>query len=208
VARILACIDEVLTLKPQPDVLTIDVPIGLTDAGARACDLEARVKLRVPRSSSVFPAPVRNTLIATTYAEACFLGVKADGRRLSRQTWAILPKIKEVDSFLRTDLSRQKWVREIHPEVCFWAWNENRAMSHRKKSLAGTAEREALVVPRYGTAYTSARSALPAGQYLKDDLLDAFAALWTAERIYDRKAVILPACPPLDSRGLRMEILA
>jgi predicted RNase H-like nuclease len=207
-ARILACIDDVLTLTPRPEVLTVDVPIGLTDAGARACDLEARAKLGVPRASSVFPAPVRPTLKATTYTDACDLGAKADGRKLSRQTWAILRKIREVDTFLRSDLTRQDWVREVHPEVCFWAWNGNRAMSHRKKSPAGKAEREALVVSRYGTAYTSARSTLRAGQYSKDDLLDAFSALWTAERVHDGKALILPACPPIDSCGLRMEILA
>jgi predicted RNase H-like nuclease len=206
-ARILACIDDVLTLSPRPDVLTVDVPIGLTDAGPRACDLEARIKLGVPRSSSVFPAPVRSTLNATTYANACRLGAKADGRKLSRQTWGILRKIREVDTFLRSDLTRQEWVREVHPEVCFWAWNGNRPMSYRKKSQAGKAEREALVIPRYGTAYTLSRSTLPAGKFSRDDLLDAFSALWTAERVYMGKAISLPPGPPTDSCGLRMEIL-
>jgi predicted RNase H-like nuclease len=167
-----------------PSVLTIDVPIGLTDAAARACDLEARTKLGVPRSSSVFPAPVRSTLNATTYANACRLGAKADGRKLSRQTWAILRKKREVDTFLRSDLPRQEWVREVHPEVCFWAWNGNRPMSYRKKSQDGKAEREALVIPRYDTAYTVSWSTLPAGKFSRDDLLDAFSALWTAERVY------------------------
>jgi len=39
-----------------------------------------------------------------------------------------------------------------------------------------------------------------------DDLLDAFAVLWTARRIAEGKAVTLPARPPLDSFGLRMAI--
>ncbi|HNR12798.1 MAG TPA: DUF429 domain-containing protein [Thermodesulfobacteriota bacterium] len=208
VARILASIDDVLTLTPRPDVLAIDVPIGLTDKGPRACDLEARAKLGKSRSSSVFPAPIRPTLKATTYAEACELGAKADGKKLSRQTWAILRRIRDVDTFLRFDLSRQKWIREIHPEVSFWAWNGNRAMSYSKKTSVGRAEREGLVSSRYGTAYTCALSALPAGQYSRDDLLDAFSALWTAERIHAGQALSLPVCPPTDSCGLRMEILA
>ena len=208
VARILTRIDEVLALTPRPDVLTVDIPIGLTDAGPRECDLQARAKLGAPRSSSVFPAPVRPTLKATTYAEACQLGAKADGRKLSQQTWAILGKIREVDTFLRSDPTLQEWVREVHPEICFWAWNGNRAMSHRKKSPAGKAEREALVMSRFGAAYTRARSTLPFGQYSNDDLLDAFAALWTAERVNSGKALILPAFPPVDSCGLRMEMLA
>jgi len=207
-ARILARIDDVLTLTPRPDVLAIDVPIGLTDKGPRACDLEARARLGKPKSSSVFPAPVRPTLKATTYAEACDLGVKADGKMLSRQTWAILRKIQEVDTFLRFDLTRQKWIREVHPELCFWAWNGKRAMSYSKKKPVGRTEREDLVISRYGAAYTSALSTLPAGRYSKDDLLDAFSALWTAERIHAGKALSLPVCPPIDSCGLRMEILA
>lgn len=207
-ARILTRFDDVVMLIPRPVVLMVDVPIGLTDAGPRKCDLEARAKLGVPRSSSVFPAPVRPTLKAATYLDACQLGVKADGRKLSQQTWAILGKIREVDSFLRSDPTLHDWVREVHPEISFWAWNGNRAMSHRKKSPSGKVEREALVMPRYGAAYATAKSTLLRGQYSNDDLLDAFAALWTAERVYAGKALTIPAYPPLDSCGLRMEMLA
>jgi hypothetical protein len=37
------------------------------------------------------------------------------------------------------------------------------------------------------------------------NLLDAMAACWTAERVLRGVAVRLPARPPRDSRGLRME---
>ncbi|MHC1744024.1 MAG: DUF429 domain-containing protein [Syntrophobacteraceae bacterium] len=177
-ARILPCIDDVLTLKPRPMVLGIDIPMGLTATGPRQCDREAGAKLGAPRSSSVFPTPVRSTLQADTYGEACQLGVRADGRKLSRQLWGILGKIREVDTFLRSDLELRQWIHEVHPEMSFWAWNGNKAMSYRKKSRAGKVEREALVIPRYGAAYSAATSTLPRGQYSFDDLLDAFAALF------------------------------
>ena len=207
-ARILPTIGALLVLDPRPQAVMVDVPIGLTDSGPRECDLQARAHLKAPRSSSVFPAPVRPTLVATTYAQACQIGEKADGRKLSQQAWAILPKIREVDMFLRSDPTFQQWVREVHPEVCFWAWNGNKAMANRKKSSAGKAEREALVKPLYGIAYTAAQASLPRGQYANDDLLDAFAALWSAERVVADKAVVLPAIPPIDSCGLRMEMVA
>jgi predicted RNase H-like nuclease len=207
-ARILASISELLNLAPRPDVVVVDVPIGLTDAGPRTCDREARVRLKAPRASSVFPAPVRSMLVATTYAEACQIGEAADGRQLSQQAWSILPKIREVDEFLRGDPTRNRWVREIHPEVCFWAWNDGKAMAHRKKSSAGRAEREALVKPVYGAAYSEAQARLPRGQYDNDDLLDAFAALWTGERVFEGNEQVMPAEPPVDSYGLRMEIVA
>ncbi len=211
-ANILSRIDDVLLLNPRPDIVAVDVPIGLTDTGPRQCDLESRRHLG-PRRSSVFPAPVRPTLVATSYPQACQLGKDADGRKLSQQTWAILPKIREVDAFLRKDPKRQNWIREVHPEVCFWAWNGNRPMVHPKRKKKGEPplgkiEREALVIPRYGEWYCAAQVVLPSGKYAYDDLLDAFAALWSAERVKSGKSIVLPANPVLDSYGLRMEIVA
>jgi predicted RNase H-like nuclease len=211
-ARILSCVGELLSLNPHPDMIAVDIPIGLTDIGPRQCDLEARKRLG-PRRSSVFPAPVRSTLAATSYSHACQLGEGADGRKLSQQTYAILRKIREVDAFLREDPNRQNWIREVHPEVSFWAWNGNRPMNHPKKKRKGEpplgkAEREALVIPRYGKWYTAAQSALPHSVYVCDDLLDAFAVLWTAERIWSGKSAVFPDEPALDSYGLRMEIVA
>jgi len=207
-ARILVRIRDLLALDPRPEVVMVDVPIGLTDTGPRKCDLEARAQLRPPRSSSVFPAPIRPTLVATTYAQACQIGEGVDGRKLSQQAWAILPKIREVDTFLRSDATLNQWVREVHPEVCFWAWNGKKAMAHKKKSSAGKAEREVLVKSVYSAAYAAAQSSLPRGRYGNDDLLDAFAALWSGERVVAGKELLLPAKPPLDSCGLRMEIVA
>jgi predicted RNase H-like nuclease len=207
-ALILASISDLLHLAPQPDVVMVDVPIGLTQAGPRKCDLEARQRLKAPRASSVFPAPIRPTLVATTYAQACQIGEAADGRKLSRQAWAILPKIREVDTFLRTAPTLNLRVREVHPEVCFWAWNGSKAMANRKKSPSGRTERESLVKPLYGAAYAAAQSSLPRGQYGNDDLLDAFAALWTGERLVAGKALVIPDKPPVDSCGLRMEMVA
>jgi predicted RNase H-like nuclease len=204
----LSSIGDILALAPRPEVVMVDVPIGLTAAGPRYCDREARAYLKPPRASSVFPAPIRPMLVATTYAEACQIGEATDGRKLSRQAWAILPKIREVDTLLRTDPTLNQWVREVHPELCFWAWNGDQAMAHRKKSSAGRAEREALVEPLYGAAYTAAQSSLPRGQYGNDDLLDAFAALWSGERVVAGRELVIPENPPIDSCGLRMEMVA
>jgi predicted RNase H-like nuclease len=207
VAHILPKIDELLNLCPRPDVVMVDVPIGLPDAGSRSCDQVARSHLKAPRASSVFPTPIRAVLDAVNYSQACQIGMQTDGRKLSRQTWAILPKIREVDQFFRADVSRQQWVREVHPEVSFWAWNGNKAMVNRKKAQAGRMEREALINPKYGEACRDAQTLLPRGKYGQDDLLDAFAALWTAERFVNGTALSLPASPPVDSHGLRMEMI-
>ncbi|MBI4571221.1 MAG: DUF429 domain-containing protein, partial [Chloroflexi bacterium] len=47
---------------------------------------------------------------------------------------------------------------------------------------------------------------VPAGA-ARDDLYDACAAAWTAARFARGEHGTLPAEPPTDSRGLRMEIV-
>ncbi len=79
-------------------------------------------------------------------------------------------------------------------------------MIHRKKSVAGRLEREAIVQSRYEAAHAVARTTLRRGTYAHDDLLDAFAALWSAERLAAGNALMLPQARRVDTFGLRMEI--
>jgi len=81
-------------------------------------------------------------------------------------------------------------------------------MAHSKKTPAGSQERRELLASHFGDAVEKAladRRRLGCGQ---DDLLDAFAALWTARRIVGGKAVTLPAHPQRDRFDLPMEMVA
>lgn len=189
-------------------VIAIDVPVGLTDKGARLCDLEARRLLGAPRASSVFAAPVRSALAGRTYAEVCEAHYRADGRRISKQAFAILPKIKEVDDVLSAQPALQDRVREVHPEVCFAVWNGGRAMQYRKSRADGRTEREALIDAVWPNMRVRLRQELRPFRCEADDLNDAFAALWTARRISNGVALVLPRTAPKDRLGLRMEMLA
>src|SRR3954447_20737539 len=73
---------DVLAATRDAVCVAVDMPIGLPDAGARACDVAARVALG-PRRSSVFPAPRRALLRCREWADAT--GV-------SRQTFNLLPR--------------------------------------------------------------------------------------------------------------------
>jgi predicted RNase H-like nuclease len=160
----------------------------------------------VGRARAVFPAPPRAVLAASTYGDACRIGERIDGRRLCQQAWAILPKIRDVDEVLGREPELQMWVREVHPEVSFAAWRGGRPMDHPKRTAAGRQERQAVVEAKY-RALEPLVQALPRRSAGLDDLLDACAALWTAERIARGMALVLPAPPPKDSFGLRMEIV-
>lgn len=200
--------EALLHENPDLDVIAVDIPIGLADSGARPTDSAARAFLGL-RGSSVFPAPVRAALKATTYDEACAASFAAHGKKLSKQTFAILPKIREVDDIIRRDAAVASRVREIHPEVSFCTWNADRPMSHPKRTGLGFAERLSLVESRFPGAFEAARGSLRRKEAEDDDILDALAALWSAERIQRGVARCLPdGALQHDATGLPMAIWA
>lgn len=178
----------------------VDIPIGLPASGPRRCDVEAR-KIIVPRQNSVFPAPPRSVLGSATYRQAVARSRELAGKALSKQVFNILPKIAEVDSLITPE--RQQRLFEVHPEVSFrlLAGHE---MAFHKANPSGRTERLAALSPVFPDS-----EALSAGAPMgakPDDVLDAVAALWSAQRHLAGTALRLGG--ELDERGLRMEIVA
>jgi len=198
---------ELFAESVLPRVVAVDVPIGLLRRGARDCDVEARRLLGV-RRSSVFPAPIRPILTATSQTDASRIRYRVEGKRVSIQTWAIVPKIVEVDRFLRADTVRREIVREVHPEVSFFFLNGGRPMSMAKRKADGQAERLSLLRRWFGEAIGHALAERERLGCKADDIVDALVALWSAERIGCGAALSIPVRPPLDAYGLRMEMMA
>ena len=188
----------------------IDIPIGLLKgSGRRLCDEEARRKLRAPRASSVFPPPVRQALSATSYEEASHINRANSEKGLTRQTYAIMPKIKQVDKLLQEDEKAKRIVREVHPEICFWALAGGNAMKHRKKTSAGFRERLKLLkrfLPTARKDFEQVRVRFRSWDLADDDILDAMAAAIAADANRDALRT-LPKCPPLDCCGLPMQMV-
>jgi predicted RNase H-like nuclease len=187
-------------------VIAIDIPIGLTGSGPRTCDLLAR-KLLGKRHSTVFPAPIRSALNACSRFEASKITRAVDGRGVGAQAWYIYKKVQDVDAYLRGNPSSQDKVFEVHPELSFMAWNEGVPILSPKRTADGFETRRRLVASRYGAgAFQQVRDRHPGNVVADDDIVDAFAALWTASRIYDGNASFIPDLPEVDSAGLRMAI--
>lgn len=198
---------DLIHQKPRPLVIAIDIPIGLTDAGKRDCDCMARKLLGQPRGTSVFPAPIRPALAAKSREEANRITRAADGRGVGAQSWGIFPKVKEVDTELIEKPGLQSFVHEVHPELSFWAWNGRKPMSVAKKKPEGKAQRRRLVDTYFGNdAFQSIRSEHYKKEVADDDINDALAALWTAERILKGKAQLIPEMSQIDACGLIMEV--
>jgi len=189
----------------------IDIPIGLLDSGTdeRHCDTQARKILKQPRASSVFPAPARQSLQATDYQNALVVNRESTGRGLSKQTWAIVPKIREIDNLLLSRLDLQGIVRECHPELCFWALNGKSAMQYNKKKKEGKQER-LIVLERYFTQcyelFEQASSEFLRRQVAHDDIIDAMVCAVTAKYGYNNYAIV-PAMPAKDTNDLPMEMV-
>lgn len=193
----------------QFNCIAIDIPIGLPDLGSRDCDIEARRILR-SRRSCVFPAPIRPVMVAKTYEAACEIRFRLDGKKISKQTFNIMPKILEVDNLLQNNRALRKCIFEVHPEVSFCIMNGGIPLQHKKKRSAGKHERIRLVDGCFGArSFTRLANSLDAHDgWADDDLLDACAALWTAEKIVKGASKSLPeeSINP-DSTGLPMRIV-
>jgi predicted RNase H-like nuclease len=182
--------------------VAIDIPIGLAEDGARRADVEARQRLG-PRRSSVFPAPVRSVLAATTYEEACSRSRAACGKAISKQLFNILPKIREVDALLTPQ--RQRRIFEMSPELSL-AVLAGAPMAHRKTTPAGRVERIDALGRVFGPEEIERHLRTARRGARRDDILDAFAGAWTARRHAAARHLQLGG--DVDARGLRMEVIA
>lgn len=187
-------------------ITCVDMPIGLLDRGrrgGRTCEQEAR-QLLGPRRSSVFSAPSRQALGENTYEAAQRANYPVG---LSQQAFALFPKLRDVDGVITQQL--QDRIKEVHPELCFYAMNNNMPMQYSKRSTNGIDERMRLLVQNTNgwlCFYENALRTFPRNQVAKDDILDASAAAWTAYRISQNVATRIPNDVPRDSRGLSMEM--
>jgi len=201
--RTLRTFTDVWRLPESPSIIAVDIPIGLLDAaakGGRDCDRVARAMLGRPRASSVFSPPVRAALRAKTHAAASAANERSSAARIgiSIQAFGICPKIAEVDALLTP--ARQRRVFEVHPELSFYEMANGKPQPHAKKTAAGRSDRLRMLARHFPNMTTRAPGAAT------DDVVDAYAACWTALRIRRGIALSTSTSAPRDARGLRMEI--
>ena len=191
--------EDLFHLQPHPGLVAVDIPLGLLDEpeeGGRQCDRSARKVLGRPRASSVFSPPSRASLHCLDFQEAREYG-------LNKQSFGILPKVRELDRFMTPE--RQRFIREAHPEVSFYAMAGLAAPEASKKEPAGREDRVGLLKNHF-YQIQEGLAAFPASRASAHDVLDAYACAWTAMRIFRGEAGCLPDRPETDSQGLRMEI--
>jgi predicted RNase H-like nuclease len=178
-----ALVLECEALRPPPSV-AVDVPMGLPRrAGLRDCDRAARERLG-PRRACVFPAPDRE-LLGCTFAEAREIVRRraADGPVLSHQAVGLFARIAEADALLLERPQRQAWLIEAHPELSFLAMTGvSDALPPKRQGAGRAVRRELLAASIPDSEQRIAAWTAPRRDAALDDLLDAYAALWSARR--------------------------
>jgi predicted RNase H-like nuclease len=203
----------VLDLGRDAILIAVDMPIGLPDrigAGGRACDVAARRVLGA-RQSAVFAMPSRAAVMCEDYRAACAIAsaTSEPPRRISKQAFNLFPKVREVDALMTPEL--QETVREVHPEVAFWALNGHTALDTAKK-VKSRPNPEGLIARRALLAAAGYDPGFLETVHFKraiagpDDVLDATVNASAAARIARGEGIRFPDTPNLDAKGLRMEI--
>lgn len=193
---------DVLAATAACDAVMVDMPIGLPDgATPRACDLQAQEILGKAGKRSLFPAPPRSTLRAQTPVEFQARYRRERGKGAPVPLWGIVPKIREVDAAMTPGVQRR--VMEFHPEL---AWRRLAGAPLPSKRAAAGLDARARLLARSipGVGGLVRNRPRPAR---RDDVLDALVGVVVA-------AHVAAGCgrrtardePPLDARGLRMEI--
>lgn len=173
-------------------LILVDMPIGLPEGSSteRACEPAARRLLLKPRSSSVFRIPtgeaVHKMAEGMPFEEVKKLEQSlTGGKSITEQARWIMDKIAQVDGVIITrNKDALPKIREIHPELCFWALNNRAAMKNKKQPVKGSEERlevlrtiECLTDSIYKKAY----SKWTRSEVARDDILDALVAAATAK---------------------------
>lgn len=183
-------------VAPGDVIVAVDIPVGLPATGRRRADTMARAMVR-GRGSTIFPTPPRDVVETIEYSAANHLAKTRHGFGISKQSFMLQPKIREVDAYC--DGPQQ--VFEVHPEVAFAAVHGE--VLPPKKTYAGVTARLE-ILRRSGVELPDDLG--PAGAAPIDDVLDAAVVALVAHRIGLGQGRSLPDPPESDERGRPMAI--
>jgi len=177
-------LDDMLAALSDLDAVGLDMPLGLPSRGWRQADLAAARALEALRST-VFRVPPRAVWNEVEYEAAVRRCQELNGRGFSRQAWGLREKLLQANACWETGAHQ---LYEVHPEISFWAVSRGRRL-HSKKTWAGHMERRRLL---YTIGVLPPDDLGDAGRAAPDDVLDAAAAAWSADRIARNEARSFP----------------
>lgn len=188
------------------DIALIDMIIGLPDKKHHfRPDDEAR-KILKPLSSTVFNAPCRKAINEESRGKESQINSEELGKGLSRQTIGIIPKIREVDTFLLKNEDYKERLMESHPEVCFAnlsGWNL--PSKHYVIGIIKRIELLAKYLPQVTLDFITDEAIK--NKCKEDDIVDAICLAITANFCMQGRTETVPSEPKKDAKGLPMQMV-
>jgi predicted RNase H-like nuclease len=186
--RLAATLEQIVTAYPQARAIGVDMPLGLVERGWREADRLGAARLG-PHRSRLFLVPPRAVWEAATHEEAVrrCRQLTDPPAGCSRQAWGLREKLLPANELYA---AQQHRLFEVHPEISFAELNGGRPVAASKKTWNGQLARRALL----GGVGISL-GLVTAGTVPPDDILDAAAVAWSADRIARGQASSLPDPP-------------
>ncbi|MBD8081061.1 DUF429 domain-containing protein [Chryseobacterium caseinilyticum] len=200
---------DLINFYPEDSMFMIDMPVGLpnVDLKERNCETIARKILSKKRKPSVFSVPCREAVYALSYEEANQVNKEKIKKGISKQSWGIVQKIREVDQLLQNNRSFVDKIKESHPEVAFHFLNSQQSMEYNKKTTEGQQERLQVLKSfsdRAEVIFNNSMSNFKRKHVSADDILDSICLAVTLEEIVNSGSSFESG--NLDSLGIPMKI--
>lgn len=200
-------IDGIVKRYPSFEEFLIDMVIGFPSGDAHIRPDMAARSLIPGRTSTIFPVPSRQAVYMNSESEQIEENKKALGKGLAKQSMALIPKMRELDSFFNTEPQYKNVIKESHPEVCFARLNGSVVMT--KKSQFGGMNERVHILKKYIPELDN-DIILTKAKELKcnaDDIVDAICLAVTANLNYQGKGETIPVEPMIDDNGLIMRMV-
>lgn len=206
---IIGSIGEVFLNHSDSDTVLVDMPIGLPQSTEdMRPDAAVRTMLK-GKASSIFSTPCRQAVFANTYVEANEINRKVLGKGLSKQSYAICGKIKEIDEYLCNNPQYKNRLLESHPELCFAKLNLGVPIYENKHTYEGARKRIELL----SLYYDKTKEILDCvynDNKLKnflDDVIDALCLAVTGMIDLETGFSTIPENPVMDKQGILMQMV-
>lgn len=203
-------IREVCAHYENVDSILIDMPIGLAEnIKDTRPDAELRRCLK-GKASSVFNVPCRQAVYQTGYEASSNVNHEIMGKKLPKQSFAIIPKIREIDHFLQTNPVWKNRLLESHPEYCFSLLNAGLPVLENKQTADGMTKRLAILSKYYFQSHEllgAFKAKYPALSSKTDDLLDALSLAIMGAIGLKNGFHSIPSIPSEDAKAIKMQIV-
>ncbi len=203
-------IREVCEHYENADSILIDMPIGLPESMKDIRpDAELRKALK-GKTSSVFNVPCRQAVYQTEYEATSKINYEIMGKKLPKQSFAILPKIREIDHFLQINPTWKNRLLESHPEYCFSLLNAGSPVLENKQTANGMTKRLAILNKYYSKSHELLQDFkvnYPALSSKTDDILDALSLALIGAMGIKNGYHTIPSIPSEDVKAIQMQIV-